>query len=243
MEELNYKLEVFDGPLDLLLSLIAKNKINIYDIPISEILEQYLAYMEQAAQLNIELSSEFVVMACELLYIKSRMLLPREAEDQDPRSELVEALLEYSKVKDVADYLFRRKDDFFERYRSAGMKIHITKVLRSYSPQELAKAYANMKMTAPEVKKENNFRTIGAMMQHRVIPVEEKIIFILRRLCRIKNSDNSMNFSELVGESKSKSEVVAVFLAALELTKSGRIRVTENGNDYKIKLIREKKND
>ena len=243
MEELNYKLEVFDGPLDLLLSLIAKNKINIYDIPISEILEQYLAYMEKAAQLNIELSSEFVVMACELLYIKSRMLLPREAEEQDPRSELVEALLEYSKVKDVAGYLFRRKDEFFERYRSTGMKIHITKVLRSYSSQELAQAYANMKMTAPEVKKENNFKTIGAMIQHRVIPVEEKIIFILRRLFRIKNSDSSMKFSELVGESKSKSEVVAVFLAALELTKSGRIRVTENGNDYKIKLIREKKND
>lgn len=243
MEELNYKLEVFDGPLDLLLSLIAKNKINIYDIPISEILEQYLAYMEQAAQLNIELSSEFVVMACELLYIKSKMLLPRESEAEDPRSELVESLLEYSKVKEAAGYLLRRKDDFFERYRSAGMKVHITKILRNYSAQELANAYANIKLTAPEVKRENNFRTIGEMMHHRVIPVEEKIIFILRRLCSIKNSDSSMKFSELVGESKTKSEVVAVFLAALELTKSGRIRVTPNGNDYKIKLIRDKKND
>lgn len=242
MEELKYKLEVFDGPLDLLLSLISKNKINIYDIPIAEILEQYLAYMEQAARADIELSSEFVVMACELLYIKSKMLLPREPETEDPRNELVTALLEYSKVKDAAGYFARRKDDFFERYRSAGMKIHITKVLRSYSPQELATAYANMKMTAPEAKKENNFKTIGAMMQHRVIPVEEKIIFILRRLCRVKTPDSSMKFSELVLESKSKSEVVAVFLAALELTKSGRIKVSEDGNDYKIKLIREKNN-
>ena len=243
MQELSYKLEVFDGPLDLLLSLIAKNKINIYDIPISEILEQYLAYMDRAAQLNIELSSEFVVMACELLYIKSKMLLPREPQAEDPRSELVEALLEYSKVKEVAGYLFRRKDDYYERYRSAGMKLHVTEVLRSYDAKELAAAFANIRMTAPDVKKENNFRTIGEMMHRRVIPVEEKIIFILRRLCRIKSADSSMPFSELVGESTSKSEVVAVFLAALELTKSGRIRVSPDGNDYKIKLIRDKKDD
>ncbi|MBQ9922728.1 MAG: segregation/condensation protein A [Clostridia bacterium] len=243
MESISYKLEVFDGPLDLLLSLIAKNKINIYDIPITEILEQYLEYMDRAAQENIELSSEFVVMACELLYIKSRMLLPREQEDEDPRSELVTALLEYSKVKDVAGYLHRRKDDFYERYRSAGMKLNIIKVLRSYEPRELAQAYAMLRATAPEAKKENNFRTIGEMIQHPVIPVEEKIIFILRRLCKLRDDESSMNFSELITESRSKSEVVAIFLAALELTKSGRIRVTESGNDYKIKLIREKKND
>lgn len=243
MEELNYKLEVFDGPLDLLLSLIIKNKINIYDIPISEILEQYLCYMEKAAQLNIELSSEFVVMACELLYIKSRMLLPREQQEQDPRSELVTALLEYSKVKEIAEYLFGRKDDYFERYRSAGMKLHVTKVLKSYSAYDLSQVYSNLRITAPQAKKENNFKTIGAMMQSRVIPVEEKIIFILRRLCRAAKLHNTMSFKELVSESKSKSEIVAVFLAALELTKSGRIRVVESGNDYQIKLIRDKKND
>ncbi len=243
MEELKYRLEVFDGPLDLLLSLISKNKINIYDIPISQILEQYLAYMEQAAQLNIELSSEFVVMACELLYIKSRMLLPRDDDKDDPRSELVTALIEYSKIKDIAGYLLRRKDDYFERYPSMGMKLHVTKVLRGYSAEELVQAYSNLRITAPQAKKENNFKTIGAMIQHRIIPVEEKIIFILRRLCRMNDSQNSMDFSALVSESKSKSEVVAIFLAALELTKSGRIRVSQSGNDYKITLIREKNHE
>ena len=243
METINYKLEVFDGPLDLLLSLISKNKINIYDIPISEILEQYLDYMDRAARENIELSSEFVVMACELLYIKSRMLLPRDEQAEDPRNELVTALLEYSKVKDIADYLNRRKENFFERYRSAGMKMQITRVLRSYEPQELAQAFASIKVNALQVKKENNFKTIGAMIQHRVIPVEEKIIYGLRKLCRADNADKSVKFSELIMDSKSKSEVVAIFLAALELTKSGRIRVSQEESDYKIKLIRDKKND
>ena len=79
-DQLNFKLEIFDGPLDLLLTLISKQKINIYDIPIADILDQYLEYMELCQMYNAELSSEFIVMACELLYIKSKMLLPNDEE-------------------------------------------------------------------------------------------------------------------------------------------------------------------
>ena len=85
-DQLNFKLEIFDGPLDLLLTLISKQKINIYDIPIADILDQYLEYMELCQMYNAELSSEFIVMACELLYIKSKMLLPNDEEKTQEKS-------------------------------------------------------------------------------------------------------------------------------------------------------------
>ena len=112
-DQLNFKLEMYDGPLDLLLTLITKQKINIYDIPIAEILEQYLEYMELCQLYNAELSSEFIVMACELLYIKSKMLLPKEEEEEDPREDLVRSLIEYSEVKKAAAFLSEREKDFY----------------------------------------------------------------------------------------------------------------------------------
>lgn len=240
MDVISYKLEVYDGPLDLLLALIMRNKINIYDIPIAEILSQYLAYMEKAAKMNIELSSEFVVMACELLVIKSKMLLPVEPSEKDPREELVAALLEYSKVKQAAEFLNRRKDSYFERFESRPMPLQVTKVLKIYSATELSEAMENVRITAPQAKRDNNLKTIGQMMTHKVIPVEEKIIFVLRRLCDRKNINQSLYFKNLFQDVKSKSEVVAIFLATLELTKSGRIKIERQAEDYKIILIREK---
>ncbi|MBE7042180.1 MAG: hypothetical protein E7399_01620 [Ruminococcaceae bacterium] len=101
-QQLSYSLEVFEGPLDLLLYLIQQNKVSIYDIPIAEISKQYMEYLEKMKELNLEITSEFVAMAAQLLYIKSRMLLPVNPmveEEEDPRTELVEKLLEYAKYK------------------------------------------------------------------------------------------------------------------------------------------------
>ena len=93
-----FKLEVFDGPLDLLLHLISKNKVSIYDIPISLILEQYMEYIDDLKKMDLEVSSEFIEMAANLMYIKSKMLLPKpEPEEEDPREELVRRLLEYKR--------------------------------------------------------------------------------------------------------------------------------------------------
>jgi len=115
-DQLNFKLEIFDGPLDLLLTLISKQKINIYDIPIATILDQYLEYMELCQMYDAELSSEFIVMACELLYIKSKMLLPKDDDEEDPREDLVRSLIEYSEVKRAATWLASREKEFYFRY-------------------------------------------------------------------------------------------------------------------------------
>ena len=108
---LNFHLEQYEGPLDLLLDLIRKQQVNIYDIPIARITQQYLEYMQQAAEMNVELSAEFVYMAATLIHIKSRMLLPRDPEleklapEEDPRAELVERLLEHERFKTAAEML------------------------------------------------------------------------------------------------------------------------------------------
>ena len=106
MEEINYHLPSFDGPLDLLLALIAKNKIDITDIPIALIFDQYMEYISAAQALDMELAGEFIIMASRLMLIKSRMLLPREEkEEEDPRAALAAALLEYSRIKGVSEML------------------------------------------------------------------------------------------------------------------------------------------
>src|ERR1700744_4251971 len=112
---LNFHLEKYDGPLDLLLDLIRKQEINIYDIPIARITQQYLEYMQRATEMNIELSSEFVLMAATLIHIKSRMLLPRDPEldkllpEEDPRKELVDRLLEHERFKSAAEMLQQKR--------------------------------------------------------------------------------------------------------------------------------------
>ena len=99
MEQLSFKLDVFEGPLDLLLHLISKNKVNIYDIPINEITNQYLEAIDEMKKLDLEVSSEFIVMAAQLIYIKSKMLLPAQNDDEeeDPRADLASRLIEYKR--------------------------------------------------------------------------------------------------------------------------------------------------
>ena len=115
MEKLSFKLEVFEGPLDLLLFLIQKNKVSIYDIPVSIITEQYMEYLKLMETNDLEISSEFLVMAARLLYIKSKMLLPKHEElegeeEEDPRQELIQNLVEYKKYKEVSKFFSDRKN-------------------------------------------------------------------------------------------------------------------------------------
>ena len=113
METVTFKLETFEGPLDLLLHLIQKNKVNIYDIPIAELSRQYMEYLDSMKESDLEVTSEFVVMAAQLLYIKSKMLLPDDNEDEDegdPRAELVDRLIEYAKYKEAVEFLSPRQE-------------------------------------------------------------------------------------------------------------------------------------
>ena len=106
MNELNFRLEVFEGPLDLLLSLISKNKVDIYDIPIALILDQYMEYLDQMRQMDMDIAGDFIVMAADLMLIKSKMLLPKTVidgeEPEDPRAELARSLIAYKQAKEAA---------------------------------------------------------------------------------------------------------------------------------------------
>ena len=110
MKEVTFHLEVFDGPLDLLLHLLSKNKVEIKDIPIASILDQYLEYIRQMKEFDLEVASEFITMAAQLMFIKSKMLLPvyEDENEEDPRASLVEALLEYQRIKEAGSVLSLR---------------------------------------------------------------------------------------------------------------------------------------
>ncbi len=240
---LNFKLEVYDGPLDLLLTLINKQKIDIYDIPIAEILEQYLEYMELAQAYDAELSSEFIVMACELLYIKSRMLLPKEEEEEDPRSELVKALIEYSEVKATAEYLTGRAEKYYKRYIPKPKEPVVKVEVLSYDPQVLRECFATLRLALKEEREKKKKEDVAKIFSARVAPVESKVVFVLRRLVRSLPVGNSVSFLSMIREQGTKSDRVATFLAILELVQTGRIRFCRSDRDYVISLNPDKKKE
>lgn len=236
MEIINYKLEKFEGPLDLLLALIEKNKIDIYDIPIAEITEQYLDYVSHMEEENLDIISDFLVMAATLLEIKSKMLLPvevnEEGEEIDPRSELVERLLEYKKYKDLGKSL-QDYEDVAGKYMYK--KPTIPKNVATYIPDlnydELLKD-VNLLML------QSIFQDVLNRMENRIdkvragfgtvakekIPLETKIVDVLN----YAREKKSFNFRTMLEESESKTEVVVTFLAVLELIKMGKIKAYQS---------------
>ena len=239
-EKLNFKLETFDGPLDLLLTLIARQKINIYDIPIAEILDQYMQYMELAKAYNADLSSEFIVMAVELLYIKSRMLLPQEEEEEDPRTELVQSLIEYSEVKAAAKYLSEREKLFYHRYPPQPREPIVTNITPVMSAEELYRAFLDVRASRKEERERRKREGVQNVFTGRVASVEGKIIFVLRRLLVAFPLGNAVSFESVIRDQGEKSDRVATFLAILELVQTGRIAFERQGSDYTLSLIRKK---
>ena len=240
-DQLNFKLEIFDGPLDLLLTLISKQKINIYDIPIADILDQYLEYMELCQMYNAELSSEFIVMACELLYIKSKMLLPKEEEEEDPREDLVRSLIEYSEVKKAASFLSQREKEFYYRYYPTP-QVPIVKVESTMTdPILLWEAFSQMRTALREDRERKKKEDVKNIFSAKVTPVESKVVFVLRRIVKAFPRGNSVSFSSMIREQGDRSDCVATFLAILELIQSGRIIFEKTSDDYIISLNMEKK--
>ncbi len=238
---LNFKLEIFDGPLDLLLALISKQKINIYDIPIAEILEQYLEYMELCQYYNAELSSEFIVMACELLYIKTKMLLPQEEEEEDPREDLVRSLIEYSEVKRAALYLAGRESEYYHRYPPIPKEPILKVEVPVGDPIALWDAFSEMRISLREERERKKREDVSKIFSAKVTPVESKVVFVLRRLVKAFAIGNSVSFSSMIYDQGTRSDQVATFLAILELVQSGRISFEHSRDDYIIQLNLEKK--
>ena len=216
------KLEVFEGPLDLLLHLIDKNKVNIYDIPIVIITEQYMEYVNAREKKDLNVVSEFLVMAATLLQIKSRMLLPKEArededEGEDPRQQLVEMLVEYRRIKKAAQNLRYLKEEA-DRYASREPMFAnlVERYVPSYPVRDLLLALAN-------VLRETGGRPL-AYIEPQAFSVQEKMAEILQRL---QGSAQGFLLNELFASGKA-GEKVAAFLGVLELLKMGLITISQH---------------
>ena len=230
-ETLSYKLDVFEGPLDLLLNLIAKNKLNIYDIPIAELLEQYMAQIHEMQAADMDVASEFLEMAARLVHIKSVSLLPKKEEEAALKQELTGQLLEYQQCKEAAMRLRERFSlDGIVRAQ-ADIPADLT-YKRHHKPQELLSAYLSMlgKKKPPEPQKPED--TISKLITRRVVSVASQIVFVLRSLWKKRH----VSLKELFRGKNDPSERVAAFLAVLELVKYKRLRVDGDGEDCEIKL-------
>lgn len=230
-ETLSYKLDVFEGPLDLLLNLIAKNKLNIYDIPIAELLEQYMAQIHEMQAADMDVASEFLEMAARLVHIKSVSLLPKKEEEAALKQELTGQLFEYQQCKEAAMRLRERFSlDGIVRAQ-ADIPADLT-YKRHHKPQELLSAYLSMlgKKKPPEPQKPED--TISKLITRRVVSVASQIVFVLRSLWKKRH----VSLKELFRGKNDPSERVAAFLAVLELVKDKRLRVDGDGEDCEIKL-------
>lgn len=223
MSEYKIKLEVFEGPMALLLHLIEKDKLDIYDIPVAAVTQQYLAYIKALEEFNIEVASEFLVMAATLLQIKSRMLLPKPPkpnelieEELDPRQELVERLLEYRKYKELSSTLesmLKERQRYFTRLPKEFPKQFT--LPDGLSIDHLLRAIAAVwESVSPEL----------ALVTREEISVQDKMQDILHLL---RKNNGQIEFSATLIRTGTRTEVIVAFLALLELIRLKRIAIRQ----------------
>lgn len=235
MKEVTFHLEVFDGPLDLLLSLISKNKVEITDIPIALICEQYLDYIRQMREFDLDVASEFIAMAAHLMYIKSKLLLPtqEEGDAEDPRADLVRALLEYQQYREAGTVLSERSAlgrDIYTRPQEQ-LERDLHECSYNYSVDVLVNAIEEIFRRA-ERRLPPPVSAFRGIMSHEAVPVEGK----LRELIFLFTQQEIVNFQSLILSAQSRSEVVAIFLAVLELSKSRKIHIEDTEDGYQLSL-------
>jgi segregation and condensation protein A len=235
MEKILYKLENFEGPLDLLLHLITKNKVSIYDIPIVEITDQYMEYIEGVEEMELEGASEFLVMAAQLLYIKSRLLLPRpeEEDEEDPREDLAQRLAEYQKYKMAAETL--RESEFWSEYMVFREPEKIEFPIPEYDGQhsviELITAFHDI-FSRKERKMPPPKRSFAGIVGREKVSVEDMV----EKVCKLLVRHKYLTFQSIFRPEDSKPEMIATFLAVLEMIKLNRIRADfdEDKQDFMI---------
>lgn len=224
---LNVQLHEYEGPLDLLLDLIRKNQINIYDIPIAQITSQYMEYMDRAAALDIELGAEFVYMAATLIHIKSRLLLPKDPElekispEDDPRKELVDRLLEHEKYKNAAEMLQQKRmieeaawsnpqlQQFLSEGDDPGLAVTLFDLVKTF--QTVLERAKNR----PAYEVENEDVTVPEMIRW------------LRETLKISSKSQPLSVTELFERQRSKRAMLCLFLAILELVKRQAVQLAQ----------------
>lgn len=232
---ISVKLEVFEGPLDLLLHLIDKNKVDIYDIPIVEITEQYLDYIKQMETEDMNVMSEFLVMAATLLDIKCRMLLPKEVneegEEEDPRAELVQKLLEHKMYKFMSMELRDRQveaERFYYRRKALPKEVADYKAPLNYEEligdMTLQKLNEVFKMV---IKKQENkidpIRSTYGNIEKDEVDMDQRFLYVEAYAREHKR----FSFRKLLEKQNSKMNVIVTFLVILELMKSGKIIISQ----------------
>ena len=225
MAVIEFKLEKFEGPLDLLLSLIAKHKLDIYDIPIAELLSQYLAYIEQMKESDMDIASEFLEMAARLVYIKTAMLLPHhEEEAQEMKIELEGQLLEYSVCKKVAEEL-RSLDVSRDVYVRESEEIEIPKTFTGTADkQKLFEAYLavcgrKMRKMPPPAS------AFSQIVARKMVSIRSRVMLIMARIM----GEKSVPIEEIWMQNNDRYELVASFLAVLDLIRHSRVTVSDDG--------------
>ena len=225
IEQLTYRLDQFEGPLDLLLSLISKNKVSITDIPIAMICDQYMEYIENAQKMDPDIASEFIVMASELMLIKSRMLLPHEeGTENDPRREIQDALLLYQQAKLAAKELGPMYDEYSGRFVKGTDDIPPEKGLPLNLDTDLLMKALSAVMRRIKVAETARTPTelVNPLIKHKVVSVEEKI----EEICALLEERDEASLFFLLKDADSRSELVARFMGVLELIKINRIKIT-----------------
>lgn len=230
------KLEVFEGPLDLLLYLIKQDEIDIYEVSLERITRQYLEYLQAFKELNIELAGEFIVMAANLIYLKSRSLLPvdqqppeEDAEEDDPRWDLIRQLIEYKKFKEAATELHLRQlkqERIFAREGSSGSVLQEPLRLEEVGIFQLINAFQT-------VLKRIEARQDAQEIFAERFSVSEKIELILQRVA----NNARLRFSDLFGDAVSRVEVVVTFLALLELIRLRQLRALQKNMFEEIEIV------
>lgn len=236
LEPISYKLEVFEGPLDLLLNLLSKNKLNIYDIPLAELLEQYMAHIDAMRENNMDVASEFLEMAARLVYMKTVSLLPKHDEVQQLKDELAGELLEYELCRQVADKLGKMTDGF-DYYVREPEKIDVDKRYQLvHGSGLLLDAY--LSAVGRGVRKQPPPTTVFTkIVAKKIVAVSTRIVFVMRKLWNGKK----LKLINIFKESKNRSEMVATFLAVLELCKANRVKIDGNGEEMTVILNKERK--
>lgn len=227
MTELNFKLDVFEGPLDLLLMLIQKHKLNIYDIEITVLLDQFLLYLERMTEADIEVTADFLDMAARLILIKSAALLPKE-EAEKLKKELQGALIELAVAKTMAARLKKRWQGDTIYVRSP-VELDIDSTYRrTHQPEELQLAYSAV---AERSRKKANYNRPPAapVVEKSYVTVFTGVVGILKSL----RKNTVVPLTELYS-GMSRSRKVAIFLAVLELSKDGRIIISEDGASVRL---------
>jgi segregation and condensation protein A len=237
LEDITIKVQSFEGPLDLLVHLIRKNQVNVYDIPIALVTEQYLEYLDLMQELNLDVASEFLVMAATLIHIKSRLLLPRpdpaqiDEQDEDPRDALVRRLLEHQKFKAAAELLHEKETIRNAQWMRPDSRIEAI-AGEEYEPELEVDLFSLL--TAFKQVLERARARPPLPLPPEEIPIERRIEQLLERL----SESEALGFQDLFDDVASRGDMIVTFLALLEMIRLKLVRVFQSGQLGPIRIYK-----